>query len=406
MSRWGRAGLLLALLALLALSGQTVQAQASGVIEGVIANGTLDTPLGAAPVSLQVLREGAPIGRKETVADAEGRFRFEGLDASPGLRYTVATSYLGVEYTTAPIDLTQPGGPIHLLVYETTPLDTDIVILSASMAVPSVDSSTGLIQVLEVVTVINQGDRTYVGQLFSNPDGGGVLRLHVPPEALDVSLGDGFGADGPLAAPDGLLGRTPVPPGEFLLVYAYKLPFAQRAYTIEKVYAYPVDRATFLTATSGPSPSSPQLTSARTEDVNGIPNILLSGEDIEPGERVTITLSGLPALVAPGDGGGVALDTALRMAGVGAMAALLVAVILYTVLSRRRRPVPAGDGLLELHALDEERLALITWLAELDDSFEAGRLSKDEYEAARRGSKQRLMDVMMLIKEKFGTEER
>ena len=407
MSRGRRAGLLLALLAPIMLAGQAAHAQQPGVVEGVVANGTTESLLDTIPVSLLVLRDTVPIDRLETVSDADGRFRFEGLEVSPDLSYVVSTSYLGVDYSTEPIDLSQPEAPIHLLVYETTAQDSDISILRASMAIPRVDSSTGLIQILEVVTFVNQGDRTYVGQLFSDPEQGGVLRLHLPPSSLDVSLGNGFGPQGPLPASDGMLGRSPVPPGEFLVVYAYKVPFADEVHTIEKLYAYPVGRATFLIDTSGPRPSSQQLTSVQTVEVNGVPNFQLSGRDFQPGERVSVTLTGLPSLVALGSSGGVELDTALRMAGVGAMAALLAGVTLYTVMSRRRRrPAPAGNGLLELHALDEERLALIASLAELDDDFEAGRLPKEAYEGARAGRRQRLMDVMLLMKERSGTEGR
>ena len=388
------------------LSGQAAHAQQPGVIEGVVANGTTESMVDTIPVSLEVLREGASIDRLETVSDADGRFRFEGLEVSPDLSYVVSTSYLGVDYSTEPIDLNQPPPPIHLLVYETIDQDGDISILRASMAVPRVDSSTGLIQVLEVVTFVNQGDRTYVGQLLTDPEGGGVLRLHLSPGSLDLVLGTGFGVNGPLPASDGMLGRTPVPPGEFLVVYAYKVPFTDEARTIEKLYAYPVSRATFLIDTAGPSPSSQQLTSVETVNVNGVPNFQLSGGDFQPGEPVSVTLTGLPSLVAPASSGGVDLETVLRIAGVGAMAALLAGVTLYTVMSRRRRPAPAGDSLFEFHALDEERLALIASLAELDDDFEAGRLPREAYEGARVGRRQRLMDVMLLMKERSGTEGR
>ncbi len=399
MSRWWGRAVLLALVTPLLLIGQDARAQEIGEIEGVVTNGTTNGFVEGVTVTLTVFRDTVPVESLEAVADAEGRFGFDSLDPSPGMSYVVSTNYRGVDYTTQPASLTGPSAPFHLVVYETTTVDDDISILSASMAIPSVDATTGLIQVLEVITFVNRGDRTYVGQLFTDPENGGVLRLHLPPGSLDIELGQGFGDDDPLPAPDGMLGRSPVPPGDFNTVYAYKLPFVDEASAIVKFYAYTVEKATFLISTSGPRPSSMVLTDVQTVNINGDQNFSLSGRNIQAGEPLAVVLSGLPQLLPPGAGdGGVSLETVLRSVGIAAIAALFAGVTLYTVRGRNRRLVPVGSELRQLHALEEERLALIASMADLDDQFEAGRLAHESYQSTRRRRRQRLVDVMLLIK--------
>ena len=407
MSRWARAGLLAMLLAGMALTYGPASAQQPGVIEGIVANGTTGAFVADAPVTLQVVRNGRPMERLETVADGEGRFRFDSLEVSPSIRHIPSTEYAGVNYASDPVDLTQTTDPVHIVAYETTNFDDDISILRASIAVSSVDETTGLIQVLEVVTFVNGGDRAFVGGVLTDPVVGGVLQLQLPVSSLDLNIGSGFSSEGPLAAPDGLLTRAPVPPGDLRLSFWYKLPFASDTYTIEKLFAYPVQRVSFLISTSGPRPSSDQLTSVTTVDVNGMPNFSLSAERIASGEPVQIILAGLPSLSPPQTGGdGVHLDTALRGAGIAGMAALLAGLSLYTVTRRRQRADPVGESLLELHALEEERLALVTSLAELDDASEADRLPKEDYGPARQVRQERLVDIMLLIKERLQSEER
>ena len=410
--------LALAILLSTLLSVRMAAAQDAGVLEGIVSNGTTGELVPGATILLRVFQRMTQIDTRQALADGQGRFRFEGLPVESTIRYIPTTTHEGIEYTTErAIDPTAPQGPVELMVYETTESDEAVSILRAAIAVPSVDNETALIQVLEVITFVNRGNRAYVGELFSDDPEGGVLRVPLPPDALDLSHDrETFGPGGPIRTPNGILGRLPVPPGELVVVYAYKLPFTTDTRTMERTFAYPVETATFLISTEGPRPNSDRLTDVTTADVNGVLNFRLSGEDIVPGEPVDITLTGLPEILlpapdpgAPGLGGqtgngGVALDTALRGMGIGIMAVLAVGVALYTMRGRRKQLAPARHGATgaatEGEALEAERQELLAVLAELDDASEAGRIPGIEYERARRTAKQRLMDIMLLIKER------
>ena len=93
------------------------------------------------------------------------------------------------------------------------------------MAIPSLDENIGLLGVLEIITLQNEGDRTYVGDLFEDPVNGGAARISLPDNALDVNLGHGFGPDGFAAVPGGVINKAPVLPGPSEMIYGYTVPY-------------------------------------------------------------------------------------------------------------------------------------------------------------------------------------
>ncbi|MCL0101484.1 hypothetical protein M1O29_00145 [Dehalococcoidia bacterium] len=400
MTRWLLVVISVILLATVTPIHDSAIAQNQGAIRGVVANGTTNTFVPDVHVLLQIIRNGIPMETLETKTDAEGHFRFPDLPLSGGILYTASTEYDGVIYKTSTIEPTQLETPVHIVVYETTTSDSDIGILKASMAVSSVDESTGLIQLLEVITFINKGTETYVGKVPEGSSFRGVLRLHLPPASLDLNLGSGFSPDGPLPASDGLLTRAAVPPGELLLIYAYKIPFTSDTHTIEKLYAYAADEATFLISTAGPRPSSGQLTDVTTVNVNNTPNFSLSGTNVARGKPILVTLTNLPHLLPPRTGGTkVQLDTALRWVGIAGMLALLVTLALYTMLNGTGSVRSVEDTILESHTLEQEHVNLVASIAELDKQFELGLFVEADYEITRASLKDRLLDILLLIQE-------
>ena len=116
-------GLVSGLLFVLFAAG-IARAQGSGVLEGEVVNGTAGGPeIGATlAVALHVFQGDAKVSTLETTTDAEGHFRFEGLDTDPGLEYWPEVTYLGVDYRPlVPYQFTaeQPALQVALTVYET-----------------------------------------------------------------------------------------------------------------------------------------------------------------------------------------------------------------------------------------------------------------------------------------------
>lgn len=390
----------------LAVAGPGVAiAQTTGSAQGVVTNGTSGTPASGLAVTVQIFSRMEQIGQKTVTTDANGHFGVLGLPAGPDNRYIVSLMYAGVKYgPKEAISPNAPPSPSLLTVFEKTESTSAISILSASVAITSIDAASGLLQVLEVLTVDNRSNLTFVGELLTNPEKGGVLRIPLVGPGLDLEIGDGFGNDGVLATSRGMITRTPLFPGQTVLVFDYKAVYDQKTMTLSRSFVYPVARASFVIRVSGPKASSPQLLTSETVSIDSVSSIVLSGKGFAPGEPITVTLTGLPATGSVGSRG--SYDTALRYGGVATVTLAFMALAVYILLNRNRRPAPVGlaegspRGLSEMESLGAQRRALVEAIAQLDREFEAGIIARQHYESSRGRLRQRLTDVALLVQER------
>ena len=377
-----------------------------GVIEGRIVNGTGDGgEPGSAPLSLLTFRRMTREEERFGQADSQGRFRFEGLEVHSDMRYFVQAGYDDVAYRSPAVQIF-PGAPsfTEVVAWETTTSDADIVIDRASVAIAALDEEVGLIGVLEIITLDNQGDRTYVGDLFEDPANGGAARISLPANALDVNLGHGFGPDGFTAVPGGVINKAPVLPGESEMIYGYTIPYTGTTAALERRYLYTARSVTVLMPDDLGALNSPQLDAVGPVQVSGEPHTLFTASDLPAGQVFELQLSDLP-LFRDLSGSGLDFDTALRYAAVAVLG--LIAAGAAALLLRRRRAAafatPAGPSTPT--GLARERADLVESLAALDSSFAAGNVSQEEYERRRYASKRRLVDVSLLMAEHAPPED-
>ncbi len=395
--------LALLLAALILGTAAPARAQMTGVAEGTVVNGTSGAHAAGLPVKVQVFERMTLLEERRVTTDAEGWFRTDGLPAGADNRYIVSVEYAGLSYKLdQAINPALAQEPVVFTVYETMASAEAVSILSASMAITSIDPTTALMQVLEVITVANRSNVAYVGDLLSDPEKGGVIMLPLGGPALDIELGDGF-TEMPRATATKLTTTTPAFPGETVLVYAYKLPYQGAGYQIERAFDLPVERSSFLIAAGGPKAVSKELGTSATVDINGKLNASLSGKGFASGQKLVVSLTGLPPIQMPASsGGGVSLDTILRGTSIALMALALVAVALYSLARRRKGLVPAIATSSENDALTAQRAALVKSIADLDDRFQVGVISRQHYEDARTEMKRRLTEVVLLLQETRG----
>ena len=386
-----------------------VSAQNTGVIEGRVVNGTEGgAPIGPIPILVQKWRgasqqEGVPdidlqlVSEELFSTDEQGFFRVEGLEEDSTIRYVIQAGYEDIAYQSGPIRIENGRGTVEVLVFDVTEVDDQVTISRASMAIPTVDEANGLVGILEIYSFVNTGDRTYVGDLFSDPEHGGVTRFPLPANAVDISLGHGFGPDGFSTFDGGVVNRAPLVPGESEMLLAYAIPYTETTAALEKRYFYTVHNVTVLIPESIGRVTSPHLEEVGPVNIEGVSNILLTGSALRPGETFRLSVEGLPRFAIPG--GGPSVDTALRGTAVGLMVTVVVAAAVLGLLLQRRRLVAAGEALIEMTSLERERGSLVGALARLDEEYQAGRVAEQDYERNRHARKRRLVDVMLLLRE-------
>lgn len=320
-------------------------AETTGIIEGTVVNGSEG---GGSLADLEVIvtawqPDGQEAEEQTTRADSSGAFRFEGLPVSADLLYWVSVRYQDVNYYAANIQLTsdQPQATTQVTVYEPTSSAEAIRVIADHLAL-QVNKNDRWLEVVTNMTLVNEGDRTYAGQVpAGSASPAQTLRLHLPADARDVEFYQGLRHDTVVIADgtDGVLADTqPVLPGEKEITFAYRLPYSSDQYVLRRELTYPTDKVIFALP-AGVQAQSAQLPEMRQVETDTGNYTVISGEDLPAGTALEIVLSGLPqeedSLLSVGD--------VLRPAVVVLVILALGVAVGYPFLRRRLATPPGRD---------------------------------------------------------------
>ncbi len=319
---------------------ETIGAQSSlRAIEGTVRNGTA----GGGDVSGQaVMLHRVGVSRMEdisTTTDESGRFRFDGIEYDPELRYGVSVRYQDAIYGT---DLDLSGGSpdhIELTVYDATHDDTIISAASASLLLASADGSDQTVGALEIVRLANRSDMAYV-------PGSGVmelLRFGLPPGATDLTM-DTFliGADY-VQVDRGFALLASVPPGEHEVMFSYRFPYESERFLLSKTYRYGAEKLRILAPEEVVSISSETLGPPEPVQIGERQYQVIEVEGLERGAAVSLNLDGLPMTTAGQRIGGSFKGIRFEYAAPAALVLLMAALLGYG--AARRSNVGGKDRL-------------------------------------------------------------
>jgi hypothetical protein len=390
--------LILAVL-LISLGTSSVMAQDTGYVEGQIVN---QTPGGDAPANLPVTLvtyKGMSMeGTKETTTDATGAFRFENLSPAEDNIYQVVIEYKGVNYLTD--FLVFDNGqipPVTIDVYETT-TNVDGIHIERSHLIINV--SPRRLQVGRLYVFTNPGDRTYAG---SGDEAEGVLRFSLPEGATNLQFQDGQLGSRYISTPEGFLDTSPVISGvgSHQVLVSYELEYDAPQFTFLVTDYYTVTGMNVLVSDPEVEVSSSVLQPEGFRNMQGQDWVSMAGENLAPGEEVGITMDNLPleARAAPPPAANATTSTTpatstnsvqlillgLALFGIG------VLVGYYLPRSPRVQEPTSGQGSkTEVIADDSDEDDLIIALADLDDAFDSGEMTEEEYQQQRAQLKRKI----------------
>jgi len=336
MRRGGRAAAWTALVVLGAL--HPLAAQRAATVSGrvlLIRRGD-SVPVAGTRVTLHLIGRDRQGPLDSTWTGPGGEFRFR-LRADTSAIYLMSAPRAGIEYFSAalPGDSVRPDSTLRILLWDTSttqPVETEARHVVVSR--PGADGTRG---VLEIVTLVNRGERTRIARDSTDP----TWSASLPRGAASFRPGTGdFSPDVVVARHDSVLVFGPVAPGFKQAVYTYALPRAVRRVTIpvaDSVAAFDVLLEETQAAVRGGT-----IALRDTQTIEGRAFQQWAGA-VQRRGRVEITFAGgsqpgwlLPALV---------LGVALALGGLG------------LVLLRRRPaspgPVETANALvLQIAALD------------------------------------------------------
>ena len=314
----------------MAVGGAAAHAQETTTfVEGRVVNAS---PQGANVEGLVVrLHQVETIGRREFEAttDAKGRFRFGGIRYDPEAAYGVSVTFQDAFYG-MDLDLSEwPPGEFDLIVYDSASDDSELSVSSASVLFVGVNPETGMISAMEIVNLVNSGDRTYV----PGPEPMDLLRFGLPSGAHGLRVETSLVGTDHIQVDRGFALIAGVPPGSHELMYSYEFPYTGATAPFERSVRYGAESLRVMTPEDAMDLTGESMGEARTVTIGETRYRLLEATDLPPGTPFSVTLSDLPQ---PGGGPGRWDEVRFEYAAPVSLGLLMVMLIGYALWRRLR----------------------------------------------------------------------
>ncbi len=372
-----------------------------GVILGQVQNATTGQPVGDVEVRLRRWQGDTELAPLTVQTDADGNFRFEGLDTQGHAFYRPEVVYGGVsfpgDFVNFEPDVTELS--LSLNVYETTTSDEDITVERFHFIV--LGDQPGFFSILELYQFSNQGDRAYVGTV--NEEGlRETVRIALPSGAQNLFLQGGtLGVDF-LETEDGLVATSPVVPGKETLeaAFFYAVPYSGKTLSLDRPLYYDTALVNGLLLDLGAKLESDVLAFDGERSAQGQTYLQYTGQNLKAGETLSIRLNDLDKIEFASSSGSSGDSAVLPSAGLKQTTLLWIVLGLGAIATAFGLAYPSlrsrlrGETLVGESDLTQERQRLLLTLARLDQAYEAGDLNETVYRRARARRKAELREIM------------
>jgi mono/diheme cytochrome c family protein len=372
-----------------------------GTITGTLTNGTAGASLPTGQeMILRIFDNFTEKDPLTTTLQPDGTFTFTDLDLPTGRAFIVTTRYNNILYTSdvaeASADTTSYELPITI--FETT---TDPSVITIDRLHVVFDFQPGVVQVGELITISNSGDKTFASATTNGP----AFTLPLPTGYTELTFQDGDLGDRYLQTTDGFVDTVPIAPGvdSRQILLSYKLPYTE-ALTFTQLMPYPVTALNLLVPDVGVTLTGANLTDEGVSEIQAGSGAFhtYSRADVKAGESLTFDLAGQPDLSAAttttttGSASTSAPSTTAtafnwRNLLIGLLSLALVgSIVAYWWVGIKEK----AEATATASASYSRREALLDLLAQLDSDFESGKISEPKYKAKREKLKAELKQVL------------
>ena len=350
-------------------------------VAGAVNNGTVgaDVPDGF-EIALLGFRDGDFVDQQiTTVSPDVPLFKFTNLMQDEDIQYRLAWEYGGVTDQIFLVDEADPQN-LPVVIYETTDSLENIRIGAHATIIPTVVGSDRLMGVLDLVTIRNDGDRTFVPDP-SNPNftGLNMLRFSLPMGYEELAV-DSVLPQGQLLEIDtGFAMTNPIPPGEHEILYSYAINYSGTKVEFTRTLAFGVDELRVLIPPELGDVVAEGMKPTKTTELGETVYKEYAGAGYEPGFKMNFAIVDLPQ---PGlfkrMNESIPSGNAVMFGSVIVIVAVMTGLIVYVLVTSRRR------GLM-LAVSPSERMEILQQIAGLDERLEMGEIDVDEHQASRDG---------------------
>lgn len=313
------------------------------------------------------------------VTDDKGGFEFTGLDTGSSYVYQLTVEFQEAGYVFEPFSF-EEGDTVrtaNLVVFSSTSSDETIRVDEAHIIVTV---KPGSLEVIEWYQFVNDGNTTYVGSRETGQGFRETLKFSLPEDAVGLVM-DGDVRDIELV-PGGFVDTMIFRPGTKEIQFSYRIDVTSEAYNLPVTLYYPVESLQLMVIGDGVDAVCDQLVLGEPLVMGDTQAIRFDGSGLERNTTLNIRLSGLE----DGGGGlfswqGIVILVAAHAAGIGAL--------MYWRRRRKARRVAVTTG--DERIVGRERL--LEEIARLDDAFEKGDISEEDYSRERSRLKARLGEI-------------
>ena len=305
------------------------------------------------------------LGSWDTATDGDGQYRVSGIPRGTGATYVVGTDYAGTSYVERVDEMSGPTVETNVAVFESAALDPGVRMERTALILSGVDDSTQTITLLEVHSLLNPTDRTFLPQADGAGGTSGLMVFGLPTHAFRLTPHLGLDPNEIVQIDRGFASLAPVRPGRTEVAFSYQFPFSESSYLLQRTLRYPADSLHVFSPAGGPTIAAEGLPPAVETVVGERRYQEIDANGLPAGTIVKLTIGALPAR------GGIALPIAPEPIGVaGVLAGVIAVLVAWWTARRRLATAPAEDLAIE---------GLIT----LDHDYAAGRIGEDDYVTAR-----------------------
>ena len=349
---------------------------------------------GGTPVILIAFgrKEQKPLGQKTAQADADGRYRFDGLDRDQNVAYITLARYQGVNYPTDQPFLLQDTATqqANIDIYESTNADDAIQLERLNLLLMGADQ--GVMQFMEMGALVNTGDRTYVTANPQDQQLARAVKLSLPNGALGVQMQTGFTDDDVIPGVGGVQITSPIPPGRHEFAMSFQLPYNGSSADVSMQMPYLTQSYSVYVPDRGLKLDTGSLSSSGSTQMGGQSYALYSAANIAKATMVGAQLSGLSSTGATG-------PSQLALISLGVVLFVLGGGVLLFGSRFRTGAAPAPVG----PPPDQERLELVVRLAALDERYAHGEMTQADYDRERDRGKERLRELALATRSAAST---
>ncbi len=358
----------IAVVALLSLPPAAAGA-APVAVAGRVVNGTASAPIprDLTVTAAQVTSSGAETQRLTATTGQDGSFRFEGFSGE-GSHFVVATTYLGVTYSTVKDADGSAELKAELKVFETTTDRSVIRVISDSITL--IQGDEDIFEVLQLQRFVNGSDRTYVGEM--KDDAGGVIELPVAVGGFEVGAGEGITPNRVRPSSVGIIANDPLQPGTTDVSYSYKLRVPRTGLALARPTAYPTDHVDVLLG-PGLKLDAPGLNFVESKRFGDKDFSRYRTGPVDPGAIIEADVTHSAAA------------TSSLWIGLASIFTFLTAIVLWGAQRHRRKRFAQPEATPVL------RQSLIEEIARLDEAYSRGEVPEETYRSRRKELKDELV---------------